>query len=336
MELLTPNEPYTLTPLPCTLPFMDPKRILLIVFKGIGDVLLTTPLIRALKKRHPSAEIFFLTKKPSEKILRNNPLVSGIIIRGKGALKRIRALKLDTVIDFMRSAPSGWYTRLSGAKQRIAFHYPLGFFFYNIMPRYRDRGYTVHNRLRLLEPLDVRDGDIKLDLNFTGENAAKADAFLAAANLDPAKDLIITFDITSPRGHRMWPGEKFATLADALSEKLGARIIFLAGPGELNCVKKALAAAARPHLVAADFDLLDLAAFFKRVKLHVGTTSSPMHIAVSQGAPTFTVYGARNGPENWGPPLALHGYAQGDLAGLAPDEVFEKIKRHLESLGILI
>ncbi|MBU2572536.1 MAG: glycosyltransferase family 9 protein [Elusimicrobia bacterium] len=314
---------------------MEPKRLLLIVFKGIGDVLLTTPLIRALKKRYPAAEIFFLTKKPSEKILINNPLVSGIIIRGQGALKRIRALKLDTIVDFMRSAPSGWYTRLSGAKRRIAFHYPLGFLFYNIMPDYCDRGYTVYNRLQLLEPLDVKDGDIALDMNFTGENAEKADAFLAAGNLAPDKDLIVTFDITSPRGHRMWPGEKFAALADALNEKLGAKIIFLSGPGELNYVENAMASAARAHLLAAGLDLLDLAALFKRVKLHVGATSSPMHIAVSQGTPTFTVYGMQNGPENWGPPLAIHGHAQGGLAGLAPEEVFEKIKRHMESLGIL-
>lgn len=314
---------------------MEPKRILLIVFKGIGDVLLTTPLIRALKKRYPSAEIFFLTKNPSKKILINNPAVKEIIIRGKGALKRIRELDIDTVIDFMRSTPSGWYTRMSGAERRIAFHYPLGFLFYNIMPRFSDLGYTVNNRLRLLEPLGIKDGDIGLDLDFTAENAGHADAFLSAAKLDPAKDLIMTFDITSPRGHRQWPGEKFAALADTLGEKLGAKIIFLAGPGESDYVKSALAAARRPHLFAPDLDLLDLAALLKKVKLHVGATSGPMHIAVSQGTPTFIVYGLLNGPENWGPPLAIHGYAQGDLDALSPGEVFEKITRHLESPAVV-
>lgn len=312
---------------------MEPKRILLIVFKAIGDVVLTTPLIRALKLRYPSAEIFFLTKKPHDKLLVNNPLVSEVIIRGKGALERIRSLNIDTTIDFMRSTPSGWYTRLSGAKRRIAFHYPLGFLFYNIMPRFSDVGYTVNNRFRLLEPLGIQGGDIGLDLFFTPKNAEKAAAFLAASGLDPARDLIVTFDITSPRGHRLWPPEKFVALADAMSGKLGAKIVFLSGPGEADYVKAALAGAARPHLLAPDLDLLDLAAFFKNTRLHVGTSSGPMHIAVSQNTPTFTVYGLLNGPKNWGPPLPAHAYAQGDLSALTPETVLEKVARHLETIS---
>ncbi|PJA13566.1 MAG: hypothetical protein COX65_06875, partial [Elusimicrobia bacterium CG_4_10_14_0_2_um_filter_56_8] len=52
--------------------------ILIIVFKGIGDVLLTTPLIRALKKGLPESRLYFLTRRPSLGILENNPNLSGV------------------------------------------------------------------------------------------------------------------------------------------------------------------------------------------------------------------------------------------------------------------
>ena len=94
---------------------MRPLRILIIVFKGIGDVLLTTPLIRALKKHYPDCEISFLTKRASVKILKLNPNVSEILTREEDAQSRIAFKKFDITIDFMLSLTSGYYTLLSKA-----------------------------------------------------------------------------------------------------------------------------------------------------------------------------------------------------------------------------
>ena len=129
------------------------EKFLIIMLRAVGDVLLTTPLVRALKKSNPANEIYFLTGPAAEKILEYNPYLSGIISWDKDTLKKIREQKFDTVIDFMHSAISGYYTLFSGAKKRIAFHRPWGFWCYNIMPKYIDRGYTVNDRLQILEEL---------------------------------------------------------------------------------------------------------------------------------------------------------------------------------------
>ncbi|PIU19362.1 MAG: hypothetical protein COT18_07875 [Elusimicrobia bacterium CG08_land_8_20_14_0_20_59_10] len=308
-----------------------PPAILVIVFKGIGDVLLTTPLLRALKKKMPGSRLYFLTRKPSLKILRHNPNLTGVFCREDSPLKAIRAAGVDITMDFMRSSVSGCYSLCSGASKRLAFHYTGGRLFYNLMPEKRPGGYTVLDRLQLAEPLGVAPDGPEPDLFFAPENAARAEAFLSA-NGAGATGLTVTFDITSPREYRRAPAALFAALADRLLREFGARVIFLSGPGELAYVSQALAAAKEKHLLAPDFDLLDLAALQARCALHVGTSSAPMHIAVSQKLPTFTIYAPEDSPLSWSPPGPRHGWVQGALQDLPFETVWDKLGSHVRSL----
>jgi len=149
------------------------EKTLIIMFRAVGDVLLTTPLIRAIKKNNPQNEIYFLTGKSCEKILKYNPYLSGTIEWNSGTLRGIRAHKFDTVIDFMHSAISGYYTLLSGAKKRVAFYRPWSFWCYNIMPRFKNKGYTVCDRLQILDALGIKDDGIGMDLKFGAETSEK-------------------------------------------------------------------------------------------------------------------------------------------------------------------
>ena len=313
------------------------RKFLITVFKGIGDVILSTPLIRSIKKDNPANEVYFFTRRASEPVLRHNPDISGIILRGDGpaaalaSLSAIRAAAPEVALDFMLSSSSGLFTLLSGAGERAAFRRPLGFLFYNVMPESKDCGYTVDTRYELLKALGIKPDGIRPDVYFAPENKTRAQTFLSANGLDPAKNPVITLDITSPRGHRMWPAASFAKLADMLAEKAGARIVFISGPGERDYVAAGMAMAKLPHCAAPDLDLLDLAALSGHCAMHIGTSSAPMHIAVSQGTPTFTIYGPSTGPGSWTPPSSGHAWAQGDLQKLSPEEVFEKVSLHLAS-----
>jgi ADP-heptose:LPS heptosyltransferase len=306
--------------------------ILIIVYKGIGDVLLTTPVLRALKKAMPDSRLYFLTRYPSLKVLKNNPRLDGVFCREDSPLSAIRAARIDIALDFMRSTSSGFYALFSGARKRLAFNYRGGRLFYNILPDKRPgAGYTAFDRLQLIEALGVPHDGPEMELSFGQENSARAEAFLAGAGVKPG-EFLVTLDITSPREHRRWAPENFTRLADNLAAEFGARTVFLWGPGELDYVKAAVEAAAGKHLICPDFDLLDLAALIKRASLHAGTSSGPMHLAVSQGAPTFTVYAPQNSPLSWSPPGPRHAWAQGDLAALTFDEVWSRLRAHVLAL----
>ncbi|HAF95374.1 MAG: hypothetical protein A2021_01000 [Elusimicrobia bacterium GWF2_52_66] len=312
-----------------------PKKFLVMVFKGIGDVLLTTPLVRALKKNIPGAEIYFLTKKSSEKILRFNSCLSGVFVREETCLGEIRSRKLDTTMDFMNSSSSGAYALLSGAGRRLAFRHPLGRIFHNVLiEKEGPARYTVYDRLEMLKPLGVPHDGIGLDLRFAPENAEKALDFLKRSGLESARPSFVIFDITSPRRHRCWPPEKFIALADRLEADFRLRSVFLAGPGELDYVKSALSSAKSNHLLCSDFDLLDIAALERHAALHAGVSSAPMHIAVSQGTPTFTVYSPNDSPKDWGPPLPIHSGLQADLEILGVDELYAKLSAHVRTLKL--
>ncbi len=306
--------------------------ILIIVFKGIGDVILTTPLLRALKTGMPDSRLYFLTRRPSLKVLKHNPRLDGVFCREDGPLSAIRAAGIDISLDFMRSSSSGFYALFSGAKKRLAFKYPAGRIFHNVLPAKKPGGgYTVFDRLELLEPLGIPQAGPQPELLFGPENAARAEAFLSGAGVGPGA-FTVTLDVTSPREHRRWAPENFALLADRLASEYGAKVVFLWGPGELDYVKAAISGAKEKHLLCPDFDLLDLAALMKRSGLHVGTSSGPMHVAVSQGLPTFTVYSPQNSPVSWSPPGPLHAWAQGELSSLPFEAVWSRLSAHLNSL----
>lgn len=305
------------------------EKFLIIVFRAVGDVLLATPLIRAIKKNNPENEVYFLTGKSAEKILEYNPYLSGIIPWDGDTLKKIKLQRFDTVIDFMHSAISGYYTLFSGAERRVAFYRPWGFWCYNVMPHYDDRGYTVSDRLQILDALGIKSAGAGLDLAYGAENEKKAAGFFSENKISP-RDFTVTLDITNRRHHRRWQKEKFAALADLLAEKYNAKIIFLWGPGELGYVKDAMSLCRKQHILCGNFDILDLAALIKNCKLHVGTSSAPAHIAVSQGTPSFIIYGVKSSARGWNPPESMHGYVQGELGDLAVDKVFECLSQFLK------
>ncbi|MCM2268432.1 MAG: hypothetical protein NDI60_11755, partial [Elusimicrobiales bacterium] len=273
-----------------------------------------------------------LTRRPSRGILERNPRLDGVFYREDKPLAAIRRAGIDITLDFMRSTSSGLYALFSGAGKRLAFHFPAGRLFHNVLPRKKDtRNYTVLDRLELLEPLGIPPAGVEPEFSFLPRNEARTETFLAGAGVKPG-ELLVTFDITSPREHRRWAPANFAALADRLAAAYGARVVFLWGPGELDYVKAALAAAGEKHLLCPDFDLPDLAALLKKASLHVGTSSAPMHIAVSQGTPTFTLYAPQNAPWSWTPPGPRHCWAQGDLGALTLDEVWAKLSAHMETL----
>ncbi|MDT8286118.1 MAG: glycosyltransferase family 9 protein [Elusimicrobiales bacterium] len=310
----------------------DSPGILVIVYKGIGDVLLTTPLLRALKKAIPDARLYFLTRRPSRKILETNPRLSGVFYREEKPLRAIRAAGIDITFDFMHSSSSGLFALFSGASKRVAFAGNAARLYHNITPRIKPEVmYTALTRLQLLEPLGINHAGPELELYPGPANETKAASFLAENGIAEG-DTLVTMDVTSPRAHRRWPADNFAALADRLTDKFGARVVFLWGPGELDYVRSVMALAKTPHLLCPDFDLLDLAALLKKATLHTGTSSAPMHIAVSRGASTFIIYSPGDDPRSWSPPDPRHAWTQGDLAELPLEAVWEKLGAHMLSL----
>ncbi|NLI09422.1 MAG: glycosyltransferase family 9 protein [Elusimicrobia bacterium] len=313
---------------------MKKSKILIIVFKGIGDVILTTPLIKALKTANPENEIFFLTKKFAAPILKNNPNIKEILIREEKTLIKILTSKFDISVDFMLSSSSGAYCLFSKAKERIAFYRPWNGIFYNRRVKKSFDGYNALERMEILKPLGLKPNDyydIKPQIFLTEEEKKEAENIAASLGANIGK--IVTFDITSPRSYRQPSADFFIAMADKLSE-IGYSCIFPPGPGEEEYVKKAVSKSGNKHFIAEKLSLRQLASIISISSLHVGTSSAPMHMAVAFDKPTFTVYSPYTSPSSWGPGGERHAFFQKDLNSIKMEEIMLSFEKFLRKIGI--
>jgi len=152
---------------------INPQKILLIQLRRIGDVLMTTPAVRALKKRFYEAKITFLTERPSDEIFRHSPYVDEILLHNrqfsfKDYMKFIRELRqrqFDLVIDFFGNPRSAQISFLTGAKYRIGFNFRGRAWCYTSkvdLPTNKNL-YSPLHKLHLLKPLGIEDEDYQID-----------------------------------------------------------------------------------------------------------------------------------------------------------------------------
>jgi ADP-heptose:LPS heptosyltransferase len=293
---------------------IDAARILIIRYRMIGDVLLDTPIIRALRHHYPHSHIAFCTEATPAGVLRGNPDLDEILYHPRPAtwyqelqfIRQVRRRRFDLVLDLMGNSRSALLTRLSGARHRLAFaRFPRALCYSNLVDHQPEvEGYTVIKRLRLLEPLGIQATDISLQMTYTQQERETVEHFLSTHQIKP-DDLLICIDPTSYVATREWPGEHFARLIDLLSKRLNARVCLLWGPGEKEKVEAIAAAAQTAPLLHPAWDLAHVAALLARADLLIGCNSAPLHIAVSQHTPTLTIHGA-TGPSGWSPPDPQH------------------------------
>jgi len=280
---------------------VEPKRILLIKLRAIGDVVLATPALAEARRAFPEAEIDFLTEPPSRQVLEGNKDVSEVLLHDRRAplrerlhlLRRIRAKGYDAVIDLFGNPRSAWLTLLSGARTRVGFDFRFRRLAYNV--RVAPRGHLVHEvefNLDALRALGVEVGRPRLSFPVPAGARQYVDDFLRRKGL--ANDLLIGVNNSGGWPAKRWLPEKAAQLARQLVDKNGAKVIVLWGPGEKEQAEEIAARAAAGVLMAPPTDLHQLAALLGRLRLVVTTDSAPMHIAAAVGTKVVALFGPTN------------------------------------------
>lgn len=285
-----------------------PEKILLIQFRQLGDVLLTSPAARVLKDNYPGAKVDFLTQPPCGQALAGNPWIDEVLLYDKSAplrwLAEVRRRRYDLVVDFMSTSRSALVSFFSGARLRAGPAYTSSSWAYNRKLR-RAPGqsdYTSFFKAELLGQLGLEKIGRYLP-QFSPSPADGAWAAEQAAALGLAGSPFVAFSPASRRITRQWPAEHFAALARRLAEEKGLPSLFFWGPGEKElCVRIAALSGtplARPAPETATVGRL--AAMFRLSRLLVSNCNGAKHVAQAAGVSTVGIYGASR-PENWTPP----------------------------------
>jgi heptosyltransferase III len=288
---------------------MTPRNILAIKLRYLGDVLLATPTLHALKTAYPAARLSVLVNRGTEAVLRANPDVDEIILIDRGSIVQqtrfvweIRRRRFDTVVDLTDGDRAAFLTWISGASVRIGF---------NAEERWTGRCYTtvvrpdagvhrIERDMAAVLPLGAAIPNGVPRLRLTPEEDAAAEEL--AAQLGFSKDRPWVMIQPGARyWFKAWPPERFAELADRLNDRFGCQIVVGGSPEEESLTQSVVRQAkSRLLSIAGRSDVRTLAALLKRSALFVGNDTGAMHIAAAVGTPVVGLFGPSN-PREWGP-----------------------------------
>lgn len=275
--------------------FHDASSILLIKPRAIGDVLLSTPVIGALRSAFPHLQIDFLTETFAADVVRGNPGVRDVLTFHKkkdstlSVIRMVRKRRYDIVIDLFGNPRTALFTRWSGARHRVGF--PFRGRSYAYQYHVTPRGGEVHNvdfNLDVLRHFGVAVNGPQPFFPVGEQEHRTAEEWFRTEKI-PANAVAL-----NPGGGwytKRWKRESYAALADRIITGSGRSVLFFWGPGEKEEVEAIRSLMTQQSRIIPSTTLKEMGAFLSRCSSMVSNDSGPMHIAAALGVPTLGIYG---------------------------------------------
>jgi len=312
-------------------------KILFIQLKRIGDLLLTTPAIMAVRDKYPEAKITLVVSAECKPLA---PAIAGVnkllvMPRGLAGIKTAAAItggKFDYCVDFTRNDRSALLVFLSRAKKRIVSfriktRSKLRTRFYNEFVPHRMRDmHTIDYHLALLAPFGIAQGPRAVELALPKSFLENAEQLIEATSI--RREFII-FHPGSARAEKFWNAQRWAEVVNYAGDNHELDLVITGGTSPLEQMHIGdIKSKVRHRIVdlSGKTDLLTLAALIGRARLLVTVDSAPVHLAAAARTPQVILFGPTN-PFHWRPlesaALILHGESTVPVREFAP-----KLPRH--------
>ena len=297
-------------------------RILIVRLSALGDIVHAVPVLSAIRRHDPSAEIDWLVEESYAAVL---GMVDGlrqrIIVRarengtrgrdvvfasGLGYLKAVYYLRrqhYDVALDLQGLIKTAAWARVSGARRVIGFapghlREPHAARLYTEAVTPPEAPHIIQKNLAMAAHLGAPVSPFTLPLS------AEPSPALSAALQDavgPARYAVLNPGAAWP--NKRWPPERFGALAEALLHRFGLASFITWGPSERALAEEIVARSGGAARIAPPTEIADLAALVRGAALVVSGDTGPLHIAAAMGAPIVGLFGPtrpeRNGP--WDP-----------------------------------
>jgi lipopolysaccharide heptosyltransferase II len=300
------------------------NRILIIRPDHLGDLLLTTPALNALREAFPTHEIHALVGPWSGDVLATNDDVDLILTLPFPGFSRtpknnwrspyelafqtagkLRRIGYDAALILR---PDHWWgallTHLAGIPRRIGYDLAdVAPFLTDALPLLAE--HAVLQNARLIERLigaPIGQDSLALSFPLRENDSYWVQGYFEGWGIDTRKRLIAIHP-GSGTWVKRWDEAAWAAVADALRDQLDAQIIFTGGDHELPMISQIIAQMRHtPALLVGDASIGQLAALYARCAAVLGPDSGPLHLASAVGTPTVTLYGPADPAEfgTWG------------------------------------
>ncbi len=292
---------------------MPPDKILVLAPNWVGDVVMATPAFRALRASFPAAEITLVIRPYVRKVLDGAPWFDRIVPfdrRRKGSLadavrviRRFRAQGFDLAVVFPNAFSTALLARLGGARKRVGYvRDRRAFLLTKAIPRPGEEPggpgafqpvYMADYYLDLAKAAGAEPAGRLLELFLTPETERKTRALFSDLGVGDRDRLVGLNPGAAFGSSKCWMPERFAEAGDRLAERLGARCLVLAGPGEEE-VQRTIASSMRsgplvPPPEAVPLDVLK--GVVARLDLLVTNDTGPRHFANAFRVPSVVLMG---------------------------------------------
>ena len=286
------------------------RNILIIKLRYIGDVLLATPTVRAIKAVRPDVRVTMIVNRGTEDVLSGNPDMDEIVVLDKGSLAAqwrlitgLRRRRFDTVIDLTDGDRSAFLSWISGAPVRIGFndeHRWRGWCYTELVQPVPGVRHRIDRDLEVLKPMSIQAGSKDPQLWLTPEEENSADQLLDQLGVQRSQSIVL-LQPGARYWFKAWPPERFAELADQLTAQYGCHVLIGGSDQDIDLAQQIRQMAkSSPIIMAGRTTIKQFAAIAKKSALFVGSDSGAMHIASAVGTPVVALFGPSS-PREWGP-----------------------------------
>jgi len=288
------------------------KKILVVNVNWLGDVVFSTPALRALRKANEQAHIACLVISRCKEVLKNNPHLDEIIIYDENGKHRslpaklrfiryLRSRKFDQVYTLHQSLKRAMIGFLAGIPSRIGYDTKgRGFLLTKAIPAPDFPMHKVDYFLNMLEASGIKNDGRECEFFISEEDENNAESILRKNGLEEGKPYVVL----NPGGNwimKRWPAEYFSQLGGLLLENTPMKVVIAGAKKDKKLADKiASGMEHEPVVITGATTLHELSAIMRKAVCVVSADSGPMHIAVSSGANTIAVFGPTS-PELTGP-----------------------------------
>ena len=280
------------------------RKVLLVRLRSIGDTVLATPSLYALKRFVPNVKVDILVEDWVAPLLDDHPHVNNVVVLERGGFmtrarvaRELRAANYDVVYNLHGGTTATFLTRATGARHRVGFKtYQYAQLHNHQAPSPlllwgQQKTHSVEQQLALLGWTGVPVTDRpRTQLGISQAAAETVNRLLAESGLSVEKIALI--HPAAAFATKQWAVEHFARVAEFVSER-GFAPVAIAAPNEKALLEK-LCATANVKIATFDLSLPEVTALAARSDLFVGNDSGIAHIAAAVGTPAVVIFGSSN------------------------------------------
>ncbi len=280
-----------------------PDKTLFIRMSSIGDIVLTTPMLRSFKKKFPQSRVDFIVRKEFAELLRYNPHIDALYEfnaqTGLAGLRKLcdelRPVEYDLLVDAHNSLRSRYIRRRVPARKKVRINKRVIQRFFLVKLKwqvYRDNVHVADRYLEPLQPFGVTNDGEGLELHIPEEMKKRiADEF---GKLKRERITIAALCPSAKHYTKRWLKEYYVELAEKLIRNYNAYIVILGGPEDQSYCEdiRRLIGEERTLNVAGEVSLLQSAAILDHCDVVLTNDTGLMHIAVARKRKVVAIFGS--------------------------------------------